>query len=283
MTWRSRVSVSFAGFTGLVCLHRRVRAGGGGGSGARRFPSPPWPLRGGFLRRPPRQPVGRGLGPERDGVARPLVAPRTTRRRRGQHRRRLRSLSPSCPGRRTPISSPRGGGGGRRWGRAGERVSGGRGGGTGRDAGRDRKQGRCASRLCGKCFARGLVSNAMADARRGNAARSCCCNDSLLRFVRDARAARPVVDARAAELPPERAPSRDRATPRRATSACRRGRRARARVYRRRALGLARVFNFDVFKFKCPACRGERWNRRPTVCRGFKIPDRSEEAFFFSG
>ena len=180
--------------------------------------------------------------------------------------------------------SPRGSGEGVDVGARGEGVSGGSGGGTGRDAREgsgnrgDSASREWAARLRAPLFhLERHGGRVAAGTPRGAVAATTLCCVSIGR-----RARRPTRrDARAADTP-ERAPSRDRATPRRATSACRRGRRARACAPPPR-LGLARVFNFDVFKFKCPACRGERWNRRPTVCRGFKIPDRSEEAFFFQG
>ena len=97
--------------------------------------------------------------------------------------------------------------------------------------------------------------------RRAVAATTLCCV-SIGRLAR-----RPTRrDARAADTP-ERAPSRARATPRRATSACRRGRRARACAPPPRR-GLARVFNFDVFKFEVPLAGFSEGNVGKTLAHG---------------
>ena len=281
-TWRSRVSVSFAGFTGSL------KAPFASAPAAEAAPARAFSFSA-LARSAAASSAARranlldvGLDWSATGVARPLVAALSNHASTSWSTSSPASKSWKCGAQNSHLS-PRGWGRGSTWGR------GGRGSAEGAGAGRDGTPGGIGNR--GDAASREWAARlraplfhlerhggrVAAGTPRGAVAATTLCCVSIGR-----RARRPTRrDARAADTP-ERAPSRDRATPRRATSACRRGRRARACAPPPR-LGLARVFNFDVFKFKCPACRGERWNRRPTVCRGFKIPDRSEEAFFFSG
>ena len=265
----------------------RLRVGGGGGGGGGVFLVRSGSLRGGFLRRLSRHPVGRGLGLERDGGGEALGG--------GALEPRVDVVVGVVAGFEVvevrgaelpSVAAREGRGRGCRAG-AGGRVSGGSGEGTRREAREGSGNGGCSASRGWAARPRapllhlerhgGRVTAGMP--RRAVAATTLCCV-SIGRL-----ASRPTRrDARAADTP-ERAPSRARATPRRATSACRRGRRARACAPPPRR-GLARVFNFDVFKFEVRLAgfsEGNVGKMLATVCRRFKIPDRSARGsvFFF--